>query len=60
MISRYSDTIVIVKQKSNKLFKFVTGTYSTPTDLSYSEMNDLLDTSSTILVFYHQVFEVLY
>ena len=59
MISRYSNTITIVKQESEKLLKFIGDTYSTSVDLPYSHMNDLLDTSNAILLFYHQVFEIL-
>ena len=58
MISRYSDTITIVKQEPDKLLKFIGDTYLTSVNLPYSYMNDLLDTSNAILLFYHQVFGI--
>ncbi|CAF5228016.1 unnamed protein product, partial [Rotaria magnacalcarata] len=59
MISRYSDTIIIVKKESNKLLQYTGDAYSVAADLSYTKLNDILDTSSTFLIFYRQVFEVL-
>ncbi|CAF4273381.1 unnamed protein product, partial [Rotaria sordida] len=54
LISRYSDTISIIKQQSNKFIQYIGTTYSEPIPISYSKMIDLFDTSGTILVFYHQ------
>ncbi|CAF3501805.1 unnamed protein product [Rotaria socialis] len=54
MISRYSDTIIIVKKESNKLLQYTGDAYSVAADLSYTKLNDILDTSSTILIFYRQ------
>ncbi|CAM4846474.1 unnamed protein product, partial [Rotaria magnacalcarata] len=54
MISRYSDTIIIVKKESNKLLQYTGDAYSVAADLSYTKLNDILDTSRTIFIFYRQ------
>jgi hypothetical protein len=57
LISRYSDTIIVIKKESNNYIQYVGDLYSEPVSLSYDTLCDLFDTSGTVLVFYHhQVF----
>ncbi|CAF4164381.1 unnamed protein product [Rotaria sp. Silwood2] len=54
IISRYDNTIAIIKQESNKFIQYVGNTYLEQTPISYSKLTDLFDTSGAILVFHHQ------
>ena len=55
LISRFSDSIAVVKQESQGYIQFPQDDYSHSVPLSYSRFSDLIDTSSSILIFHHQV-----
>lgn len=60
IISRFSDTIVVVKKKRNNYVQCVGNLYSEQIPLSHDQLYDLYDTSATILVFHHQVFIIVF
>ena len=55
LISRFSDTGVVIKRGVNGYIQFNGDDYSIEKPLCLPKMADLLDTSSHILVFYHKV-----
>jgi len=54
--SAYSDNVALVKKKSNKYIQLIGDTFSEETSLTFSKLLDIFDTSSSILVFHHQVY----
>ena len=56
VISRFSDTASVVKQESGGYVHYNDHKFLKPIPLSNSKMADLLDTSGTILLFFHQVY----
>jgi hypothetical protein len=55
LISRYSDTLAVIKKESNKHIQYVGNSYSEKISLSNGTLSDLFDTSGAILVFHNQV-----
>ncbi len=55
LISRYSDTLSVIKKESNKDIQYVGNLYSEKISLSNGTLSDLFDTSGAILVFHNQV-----
>jgi hypothetical protein len=51
LISRYSDTIKIIKREDSLFTQYTGPVYSASASLSSSKMADAFDTCSTILVF---------
>ena len=56
LISRYSDTIVVIKKDGNNYVQCIGNFYSEQIPLSHDELYDLYDTSATIFAFHHRVF----
>lgn len=52
LISRYSDTLIVIKKKQNKYIQYVNN--SNTEQLTLNRLHDLFDTSSTILGFHRQ------
>ena len=59
LISRYSDTIVVIKKNGNDYVHCTGNFYSKQIPLSHDELYDLYDTSATIFAFHHQVFKTV-
>ena len=55
LISRYSDAGVVIKREASGYVQFNDDHFLTSKALTASNMADLTDTCSHILVFYHQV-----
>lgn len=55
MISRYSDSITVVKQDRDGHAQYTDDHYSTRVNISHSRFSDLIVTSGSLLVFYCQV-----
>ncbi|CAF3886303.1 unnamed protein product [Rotaria sordida] len=53
--SAYSDNVRLVKKKSNKYVRLIGDTFSEETSLAFSNLLDIFDTSSSILLFHQQV-----
>ena len=53
--SRFSDSIAVIKRESQGYVQFLQDDYSHSVQLSSSRVSDLIDTSSSILIFHHQV-----
>lgn len=56
LISRFSDTIVVIKKIGNNCVQCIGSLYSEQVLLSQDKLYDLYDTSAAILVFHRQVF----
>ncbi|CAF3777950.1 unnamed protein product [Rotaria sordida] len=54
--SAYSDNVGLVKKKSNKYVQLIGDAFSEETLLTFSNLSDIFDTSSSILIFHHQVY----
>ncbi|CAF4999893.1 unnamed protein product, partial [Rotaria sp. Silwood1] len=54
-ISAYSDNVALVKKKSNKYIQFIGDTFSEETSLTFNNLLDIFDSSSSILLFHHQI-----
>ena len=55
LISRYSDTVTVIKHEGDIYTQYIGETYSEALPLPSSKMADAFDTCGYILVFYHQV-----
>jgi hypothetical protein len=55
LISRFSDTIVVIKKEGNNYVQCIGNLYSEEVPLSHDQLYDLYDTSATIFAFHHQV-----
>jgi len=55
-ISAYSDNITLVKKEYDDYIQFIGDSFSEQISLSFDKLLDIFDTSSSILVFHHQVF----
>jgi hypothetical protein len=55
LLSRYSDTVTIIKREDSLFTQYTGPTYCDGVRLSTSKMADAFDTCSKILVFYHRV-----
>lgn len=55
MISRFSDSIAVVKEDHDGHAQYIDDDYSTRVNISYSRFADLIVTSGSLLVFYRQV-----
>ncbi|CAF1441600.1 unnamed protein product [Adineta ricciae] len=55
LISRYSDTISVIKRIGSDYIQYSGEKFSESSVLSYSKMADLFDISSTNLIFYYQI-----
>jgi hypothetical protein len=59
IISRFSDTIIVIKKKGNNYVQCTGNLYAEYVVLSQDKIYDLYDTSAAILVFHRQVFVFL-
>ena len=59
LISRFSDSITVVKRESQGYVQFLQEDYSQSAHLSHSSFSDMIDTSSSILIFHIQVCETI-
>lgn len=55
-IRAYSDNITLVKKEHGDYIQFIGDLFSERISLSFNKLLDIFDTSSSILVFHHQVF----
>ncbi|CAF1368369.1 unnamed protein product, partial [Rotaria sordida] len=53
--SAYSDNVGLVKKKSNKYVQLIGDAFSEETLLTFSNLSDIFDTSSSILIFHPQI-----
>ncbi|CAF4203216.1 unnamed protein product, partial [Rotaria sordida] len=53
--STYSDNVALVKNKSNKYIQLTGDKFSEETSLTFNKLSDIFDTSSSILLFHHQI-----
>ncbi len=58
--SAYSDNISLIKKKSNKYIQLIGDTFSEQTSLTFNNLLDIFDTSSSVLVFNHQVYIITF
>ncbi|CAF4455530.1 unnamed protein product [Rotaria sp. Silwood2] len=54
--SAYSDNVALVKKKSNKYIQLIGDAFFEETSLTFSKLLDIFDTSSSILLFHHQLY----
>jgi hypothetical protein len=60
LISRYSNTIIVIKKESNDYVQYVGNSYSESISISYDKLSDIFDTSGKLLVFHRrQVFKTV-
>jgi hypothetical protein len=60
LISRYSDTLAVIKKAKNKYVQYVNKSYDEQIPLTRDELYDLFDTSGAILGFHHQVLTAVF